>query len=62
MGILDEAEKLAGAVAAAEGLKKLDPNANILEEAAAAITGFEATGAVAERLEKKAEEPKEPQS
>ena len=30
MGLLDEAEKLAGAVAAVEGMKKLDPNAGIL--------------------------------
>lgn len=62
MGILDEAEKLAGAVAAVEGMKKLDPKANILEEAAAAITGFEATGAVAERIETKIEDSKEKQS
>lgn len=55
MGLLDEAEKLAGAVVAAEGLKKLDPNANILEEAAAGIAGFAGAGAIAERLEKKDE-------
>ena len=55
MGILEEAEKIAGAVAAVEGVKKLDPKAGIITEAAAAITGFEATGAIAERLEKKDE-------
>lgn len=60
MGFLEEAEKLAGAVAAAEGMKKLDPNAGILTEAAAAITGYEGAGAIAEHFEKK--EEGEPQS
>jgi len=55
MGLLEEAEKIAGAVAAVEGVKKLDPNAGIVTEAAAAITGFEGAGAIAERLEKKDE-------
>ena len=53
MGLLDEAEKIAGAVAAVEGMKKLDPNASILTEAAAAVTGFEGAGAIAEHFEKK---------
>jgi hypothetical protein len=53
MGFLEEAEKLAGAVAAVEGMKKLDPNAGLMTEAAAAITGFEGAGAIAERLEEK---------
>jgi hypothetical protein len=53
MGLLEEAEKIAGAVAAVEGMKKLDPNAGLVEEAAAAITGFDGAGAIAERLEKK---------
>jgi hypothetical protein len=53
MGFLDEAEKIAGAVAAVEGMKKLDPNAGILTEAAAAVTGFEGAGAIAEHFEKK---------
>jgi hypothetical protein len=61
MGFLEEAEKLAGAVVAAEGMKKLDPNAGILEEGAAALVGFEGAGAIAERFEKK-EEPGEQQS
>jgi hypothetical protein len=56
MDFLEEAEKLAGAVAAVEGLKKLDPNAGILSEAAAAITGFEATGGVVDMLEHKKKE------
>ena len=55
MGLLEEAEKIAGAVAAVEGVKKLEPNAGIITEAAAAITGFEGAGAIAERLEKKDE-------
>jgi hypothetical protein len=53
MGLLEEAEKIAGAVAAEEGMKKLDPKAGLIEEAAAAITGFEGVGAIAERLENK---------
>ena len=60
MGFLEEAEKLAGAVAAVEGMKKLDPNAGIFTEAAAAVTGFEGAGAIAEHFEKK--EEGEPQS
>lgn len=62
MGLLDEAEKLAGAVVAVEGLKKLDPNANILEEAAAGIAGFEGAGAIAEHLQNNKEEDSKPQS
>jgi hypothetical protein len=53
MGFLEDAEKLAGAVAAVEGMKKLDPNAGIFTEAAAALTGFEGAGAIAEHFEKK---------
>ncbi len=53
MGLLDEAEKIAGAVAAVEGVKKLDPNASILTEGAAAIAGFEGVKAVKEHIEKK---------
>jgi hypothetical protein len=55
MGLLDEEEKIGGAVIAVEGLKKVDPNASILTEGAAAIAGFEGTGAVKEELEKKEE-------
>ena len=36
MGFLEDAEKIAGAVVAVEGAKKLDPNASILTEGAAA--------------------------
>jgi len=59
MGLLDEAEKIAGAVAAVEGVKKLDPGAGILAEGAAAIAGFEGTEKLKEVLEKKEEESKE---
>ena len=55
MGFLEEAEKIAGAVVAVEGAKKLDPNASILTEGAAAVAGFEGAGAIAERLENKEE-------
>ena len=55
MDFLKDAEKIAGAVAAVEGMEKLDPNESIITEAAAAITGFEGAGAIADRLEKKDE-------
>ena len=53
MGLLDEAEKIAGAVAAVEAVKKVDPGASILTEGAAAIAGFEGTKAIKEHLEQK---------
>jgi hypothetical protein len=53
MGLLEDAEKIAGAVVAVEGVKKLDPTASILTEGAAAIAGFEGAGAIAEHLDKK---------
>ena len=59
MGFLEEAEKIAGAVAAVEGVKKLDPHASILTEGAAAVAGFEGTGAIAEHLENKDDGNKE---
>ncbi len=55
MGLLDEAEKIAGAIAAVEGVKKLDPNASVLTEGAAAIAGFEGVKAIEEHAEKKEE-------
>jgi hypothetical protein len=55
MGFLEEAEKIAGAVVAVEGVKKLDPDAGFITEAAAAVTGFESAGAIAEHFEKKDE-------
>lgn len=53
MGILEEA---AGAFAAVEGAKKLDPNAGIITEAVAGIAGFEGAGAIENFIEKKEEE------
>jgi hypothetical protein len=57
-GTFRSAEKIAGAVAAVEGVKKLDPNASILTEGAAAIAGFEGVKAIEEHLEKKEEDQK----
>jgi hypothetical protein len=56
MGLLEDAEKVAGAVVAVEGAKKLDPNAGIITEGAAAVAGFEGAGAIAEHFEKKDDE------
>ena len=53
MGFIEEAEKIAGAVVAVEAAKKLDPNAGILTEGAAAVAGFEGAGAIADHFEKK---------
>ena len=58
MGLLEDAEKIAGAVVAVEGVKKLDPNASILSEGAAAIAGFEGTKAIQEHIEQKEDENK----
>jgi hypothetical protein len=59
MGILEEA---AGAFAAVEGVKKLDPNAGILTEGVAAIAGFEGTEAITNFIDKKEEAKTDPQS
>lgn len=53
MGILEEA---AGAFAAVEATKKLDPNAGILTEAVAAVGGAEGLKAIAEHFTEKKEE------
>jgi hypothetical protein len=58
MGFLEEA---AGAVAAVEGVKKLDPNAGILTEGVAAVAGFEGAKVITEFIEKREEEKKEQQ-
>ena len=55
MGLLEDAEKIAGAVVAVEGVKKLDPNASILTEGAAAIAGYKGAEAIAEHVENKEE-------
>ncbi len=53
MGLLEDAEKIAGAVVAVEAEKKLDPNAGLITDGAAAIAGFEGAGGIAEHFEKK---------
>ncbi|MGA2537514.1 MAG: hypothetical protein ABSF53_15965 [Terracidiphilus sp.] len=53
MGLLEEA---AGAFAAVEAAKKLDPNAGILTEGIAAVAGFEGTEAITNFIDKKEEE------
>jgi len=58
MGILEEA---AGAFAAVEGVKKLDPNAGLVTEGIAAVAGFEGAKVVTDFIEKKEEEKKESQ-
>ncbi len=55
MGILEEA---AGAFAAVEGVKKLDPNAGIITEGVAAIAGFEGTKEITNLIEEKKDEEK----
>jgi hypothetical protein len=59
MGILEEA---AGAFAAVEAAKKLDPNAGILTEGVAAVAGFEGTEAITNFIDKKEEEKADGQS
>jgi hypothetical protein len=56
MGFMDEVEKIAGAVVAVEATKKLDPNAGIFTEGAAAIAGYEGTKAIEEHFEEKKED------
>jgi K+-transporting ATPase A subunit len=59
MGILEEA---AGAFAAVEAAKKLDPNAGIFTEGVAAVAGFEGTEAITNFIDKKEEEKGDGQS
>ncbi len=53
MGLLEE---LAGAAVAVEGLKKVDPDANVLEEGIAAFAGYKGTEAIVDHFEEKKEE------
>lgn len=50
MGILDFAEEAAGAFAGDKALEAVDPNANLLEKAAAAVAGFEGVKVLKEHL------------
>lgn len=54
MGLFEE---VAGAVVAAEGVKKLDPNASLITEGIAAVAGYEGVEAVTDHLEKKEDDP-----
>jgi len=54
MGLFEE---VAGAVVAVEGAKKLDPNAGIMTEGAAAVAGFGGVEAIENLFEKKEDEP-----
>ncbi len=58
MGILDFAEKAAGALAAEKALEAADPTAGLIEKAAVAVAGFEGVAAVKEHFAK----PNEPAS
>ena len=51
MGILDLAEEAAGAFGADKALEAVDPNANLLEKAAAAVAGFEGVKVVKDHLD-----------
>lgn len=59
MGLLEEA---AGAFAAVEGAKKLDPDAGIITEGVAAVAGFEGVKEITEHFEKKDEGKTDQQS
>jgi hypothetical protein len=56
MGLLDEAGKIAGAIAAVEATEKVDPDAGLLTKAAAAVGGFEGAKALENLVEKKEDE------
>jgi hypothetical protein len=56
MGILEEA---AGAFAAVEAAKKLDPNAGIVAEGTAAVAGFGGIEAIENLIEKKEDAPQQ---
>ena len=53
MGLLDEAGKIAGAIAAVEAAEKVDPEAGLLTKGVAAVAGFEGAGKLESMLEKK---------
>ncbi len=55
MEFLDEFEKVAEAVVAVEAAKKLDPNAGIITEGAAAIAGYKGAEAIEDHKGKKDE-------
>ncbi len=59
MGLLDEAGKIAGAIAAVEAAEKVDPDAGLLTKGIAAVVGFEGAGKLESMLEKKDDEKQE---
>lgn len=56
MGILDGLGEIAGAIAAVEGLEKLDPEAGFLKKGLAAVVGFEGVSAVEDHFEEKSDD------
>lgn len=58
MGILEEA---AGAFAAVEAAKKLDPNAGLVTEGIAAVAGFEGTEKITDMIKEHEEKSEEQQ-
>lgn len=59
MGLLDEAGKIAGAIAAVEAAEKVDPDAGLVTKGIAAVAGFEGAGKLESMLEKKDDEKQE---
>ena len=53
MGILDTVAELAGAVAAVEAEKKINPDSSLLAEGVAAVMGFKGGGTLASLAEEK---------
>lgn len=56
MSILGTLGEIAGAAAAVEALEKADPNASLLTKGMAAVAGFKGVGALAELIDRKAED------
>lgn len=52
MSILEKVAEIAGAVAAVEAEKKVNPDASVLAEAVAAVVGFKGGGALAALADK----------
>lgn len=59
MGLLDEAGKIVGAVAAVEAAEKVDPDAGLLTKGIAAVAGFEGAGKLESLVENKDGEKQE---
>ena len=57
-GFLDELGKIVGAVVAEQAVDKLDPDAGLLEKAAAAFAGYEAAKIAEDKLENSDEQQK----